>query len=617
MCGIAGWFSEKPKIDEPQEKLQKMITAIKHRGPDGNGVFVSQHVGLAHTRLAIIDIDGGKQPMQTKNGQFTITFNGEIYNYKELRDELISQGCIFDSASDTEVIMQLYQQYGWKGFNRLRGMYAFALWDSKNKIGILVRDPIGIKPLFISTTPDKNLVFGSEAKSILAYKNNSTELDLKALHLLINFRYLPGDRSMFQNISQMEPGTVFVWHTNGQHEMHKLEPEFYSSHNNILDTLTEAIDIHCTSDVEVGSYLSGGIDSAAICALAKRSGRNLRSFTLDCGDDPNEAKNAKATARILNIENICETVPLEISNLSRLVRHLEVPKINAYQVSRLAMHTSKYVKVALSGLGADELFYGYNAHRIFNHSYQINRYIPSQIIHKVANMGNSLIGMASQIQWTESQRALRMLGASKNWPRVYGLLRNVWDTKCMRDIIYGPRMLDSDLPDAFITLEDLWPAHDDPVKSMALFEWKNKMVNDLLWQEDRVSMAEGLEVRVPYVDIKFAKSVASMERNELMPGGELKGYMKQMLSDVLPEKILNRPKSGFQVDAPMFVKNTLMPLVNKWLSPECIVKNGLFNPTFVKNILNQRPKKRLRWHYFMLYQMLLTHIWIAEFEGNK
>lgn len=617
MCGITGWFSQNPNFENSQKTLQKMAAAIVHRGPDGNDIYTSQNVGLAHTRLSIIDINGGKQPMQTEDGQLVITFNGEIYNYRALRKELISKGSTFRTESDTEVILQLYQQYGWRGFNHLRGMFAFALWDSKNKTGLLVRDPVGIKPLFVSTLSNNNLVFGSEAKAILAYKNYSSEMDLAALHLLLNFRYLPGELTMFKNIKQIAPGSVFIWHTNGKQELHKLEPKFDNREDDVLEMLAESVDIHCTADVEVGCYLSGGIDSAAICALAKRSGRNLRSFTLKAGDDPNEAKNAAATARLLSVENICEDLSVTTPDLPRLIRHLEVPKINAYQVSRLAIHTSQHVKVALSGLGADELFYGYNAHRIFNRSYHINRLIPSQIAKEIANIGSLFLGKLEPIQWTEPQRALQMFGASNCWSRVYGLLRNVWDSSNMQNLVYGPRMLDSELPSAFTTVENSWPGNDDPIKSMAMFEWENKMVNDLLWQEDRLSMAEGLEVRVPYLDINFSNRVNSMERKVLMPGGKPKGYMKQMLGDVLPAQILNRPKSGFQVDAPSFVSNALMPLIDRWLSPESIAHYGLFNPTFVQSVLSQQPKKWFRWHYFMVYLMLLTHIWIAEFEDDR
>ena len=591
MCGIAGWFSQNPNIENPKTILQNMAAAIAHRGPDGNDIYTSQHVGFAHTRLAIIDINGGKQPMLSKDKQLAITFNGEIYNYQSLRNELISKGRIFHTNSDTEVILQLYQQYGWHGFNRLRGMYAFAIWDATNKTGLLVRDPIGIKPLFVSTLPDKNLVFGSEAKAILAYSSSTSEIEPSSLHLLLNFRYLPGDITMFKNIKQLSPGNVFIWHANGKQETHKLEPSFPNENSNLLDELTEAVDLHCTSDVEVGAYLSGGIDSAAICALAKRSGRKLRSFTLDTGDDPYEADNAAETAKLLNIENVRMELSVETDDLSRLIKHLEVPKVNAYQVSRLASHTAQHVKVTLSGLGADELFYGYNAHQIYSRAHQINRYIPSQIAHGVAKIGSSFIEKILPIQWTEPQRALLMLGASRNWSRVYGLLRNIWDSPSMRKVVYGPRLLDATLPDSFTMLESLWPSHDDPVKAMALFEWNNKMVNDLLWQEDRVSMAEGLEVRVPFLDLKFASHVKQMEREELMPRDVLKGYMKNMLSNELPSQILNRQKSGFQVNAPVFVKNSLKPLTDLWLSPERIEHYGLFNPKFCKKHNETTSKK--------------------------
>jgi asparagine synthase (glutamine-hydrolysing) len=210
-----------------------------------------------------------------------------------------------------------------------------------------------------------------------------------------------------------------------------------------------------------------------------------------------------------------------------------------------------------------------------------------------------------------------MVGASCHWSRVYGLLRNVWDNPKMRETLYGPRMMDLKLPNSFDILEDLWPSNSDPVKSMMTYEFKNKMVNDLLWQEDRVSMAEGLEVRVPYLDTIFSSNILAMSRQELMPNGELKGYMKNMLVNIIPKPILKRPKSGFQVDSPMFVTQTLLPLVDKWLNPERIKYYGLFNHKFIAHILKQNPNKWLRWHFFMLYLMLTTHIWMAEFEKNQ
>jgi asparagine synthase (glutamine-hydrolysing) len=218
--------------------------------------------------------------------------------------------------------------------------------------------------------------------------------------------------------------------------------------------------------------------------------------------------------------------------------------------------------------------------------------------------------------WTEPERAMRMAATGGHWPRVYGLLRNIWDSGSMRRMVYGPRMLEADLPDAFDVLESHWPDETDPVRAMTLYEWRHKMVNDLLWQEDRASMAEGLEVRVPFVDARFAPGILAMSRDELMPGGMRKAYMRQMVSSMLPRELLFRPKSGFQVDSPSFVSGPLGGLVAAWLSEERVRQYGLFNAGFVRRILALGPHQRYRWHYFMIYMMLATHIWIEQFDAE-
>jgi asparagine synthase (glutamine-hydrolysing) len=338
MCGVTGWFSPSPiHATEAHPPLSRMVKQIHHRGPDGEGVEFFDHAVLGHVRLAIIDPMYGAQPMYSHDKRYCISFNGEIYNYRDLKAQLTNQGHHFSSNSDTEVIMALYRAYGWQGFTQLRGMYAVALWDCEGQTGLLVRDPLGIKPLFIHQKENK-LTFASEAKAILAKKDISAQLNPEALHLLLNFRYLPGNRSLFKNIQQLPAGTVLEWSATSI-QQYPL-PETNQPDGETLEILAESVRLHLTSDVEVDTYLSGGIDSATI----------------------------------------------------------------------------------------------------------------------------------------------------------------VWDSPNLRRRIYGPRMLDSQLPNAFTILEELWPDENDPVMAMAQFELKNKMVNDLLWQEDRVSMEEGLEARVPFVD---------------------------------------------------------------------------------------------------------------------
>ena len=233
-------------------------------------------------------------------------------------------------------------------------------------------------------------------------------------------------------------------------------------------------------------------------------------------------------------------------------------------------------------------------------------------------LGSSTAGLLRKMKtlpWSEAERVARMLASLGNWPRVYGLIRNVWDTPLLRERIYGPRLLDSHIPDAFSWLEEAWPETPDPVTASAEFEWRHKLVNDLLWQEDRCSMAVGLEVRVPFVDERLRQCVSRIPRRELMPGGRAKAYMKAIARNVLPEEILQRRKSGFQVDAPDFFCAQLMPMAHTLLSEERLKHHGLFNPEFVRQVMAAKPRKALRWHYFMLYLMLMTHLWLDEFES--
>ncbi len=614
MCGIAGWFASQPVDQHCAGDLHRMMESIDHRGPDGKGALLTGHAALGHTRLAVIDLEQGSQPLSLEN-RYHIVFNGEIYNYRELRADLLKRGFHFKTQSDTEVILALYEKYGRPAFSLLRGMFAIAIWDSVENCGLLVRDEIGIKPLFFSQQAKGDLVFGSEAKAILAKSQNTTGiLDLNALHLVMNFRYLPGNLSMFQDIQQLEPGTILQWEVDSTVKTYKFHFQNDFSNNNILNCFEESVRLHLTSDVEVGAYLSGGVDSAIITALAaKHSEKQIRTFTMNIGDDPNEAINAEKSAKLLEVENIQGDVDCNVDKqLPELMWHLEVPKVNALQVNHLSQLASAHVKVVLSGLGGDELFLGYNAHRIMLSADRVSSYIPDVISQSASAVANSRFFRTSF--WSEKERAFLMLGSLGNWPRVYSLMRNVWDNPEMRRVIYGPRMLDADLSNAFNTVNDHWPDNADPVLAMAEFEWRNKMVNDLLWQEDRCSMAHGLEVRVPFLDPVLAAHVKRMSRDELMPNGRAKGYMREILKQILPTEVMNRPKSGFQVDAASFFQTQLSMLADDWLSPDMVRSKGLFNPKFVATIRSYPVSKKVRWHYFMLYLMLMSHLWLELFE---
>lgn len=605
MCGIAGWFSAKPRIEQSGSSLERLAEVLKHRGPDGVSTLQIDHVGMMHARLAMVDLVTGDQPMWSADNRAVIVFNGEIYNYRELRAYYESRGATFVSQSDTEVILAAYLMEGEAGFGRLRGMYAFALWDAVARRALLVRDPLGIKPLFVYKDVDAVLRFASEAKGIVAQSDASPELDVNALHLMLNFRYIPGEASLLRGVRQLAPGECLEWRTDGTSLSRRLVTDVRVMDGSLDEVLVDSVRAHLIADVPVGCYLSGGIDSGLVTAIASRAVPKLQSFTLAVGDDPAEAQNAAETARILGLNNVQgELGDDEVRRLPQMLWHLETPKVNAMQLFRLAELTRTRVKAALSGLGGDELFAGYNVHRIF-HCYA---HLPVGVSRNIAALLKHLLPAAA-VPYREHERALDMGCALGDWPRVYALLRNIWDRPDLRRWLYGPRMLDASLPDAVDVVRERWPNKKNPLLAMLEYEWQNKMVNDLLWQEDRASMAAGLEVRVPFVDLSVRGAVMRMGPPRLS-----KAALREVAAGYLPPSVLNRPKSGFQVDAPRFFDTHLRKLAAIWLSPERVHSYGLFNPDTVAALQRLPVERRYRWHFFMLYLMIQTHMWVDIFE---
>jgi len=608
MCGIGGWFSVAAQMEEGTTRLSRLSDALRHRGPDGTATLEIDHVGMAHARLAMIDLVSGDQPMWNVDKSSVIVFNGEIFNYRELRAFYEARGAQFASRSDTEVILAAYQIDGLAGFGRLRGMFAFALWDVTRQAAVLVRDPLGIKPLFVHVDDRGNLAFASEGKGIFATLGERPTLDENALHSLLNFRYVLGDASLFRSVRQLEPGECLQWEIDGKCRRSQISVAGGSDAGDLEQVLSDSVRAHLVADVRVGCYLSGGIDSGLIAALAGRCDSDMPTFTLAVGDDPQEAVNAAETARLLGLSNVQASLDDdELKRLPRMLWHLETPKVNAVQLFRLAELARTQAKAALSGVGGDELFAGYNAHRIIG----LAQRLPARA---TAAIGGILCRMAPSfgIPFSERRRAMQMGAAIGDWPRVYALLRNVWDSPELRRWLYGPRLLDLSPPDATDLVRKRWPAGGTPLVAMMDFEWRNKMVNDLLWQEDRASMAAGLEVRVPFVDVVVQATVAKLGPPQLG-----KRLLRTVAERYLPKTVLARPKSGFQLDAPAFFDAHLRPLARVLLAPERVRDYGLFNPTAVAELLRLPAKRGYRWHFFMLYLMIQTHLWIEIFERGQ
>ena len=623
MCGVVGFFGTRHENDA-RDTLRLMLAAIAHRGPDGSGIACFPDAALGHARLAIIDLAGGAQPMATADQRLHISYNGELYNYRELRAELIGLGHAFHTQSDTEVALAAYRQWGVAACNRFRGMFAFAIWDSQKKQGVLIRDRFGIKPLFYAESPER-LLFASEAKGVRAGLAKQPEIDLDALHLLLNFRYIPGDATLFKGIRQLPPGHFLTWHDNKVDVQQWATPVDVAEDDDdqaerLRALLKQSVRRQLVSDVPLGGYLSAGIDSSTLLALAITEGGDagrFPTFTIKTGDSPQEANDAAATARFFGVANHQQEVPLEMERLlPKLIWHLEMPKVNGLQSALVARLASRHVKVALSGLGGDEIFLGYNLHRLLSLLAPCQSAVPAAGARLVGAIAQSIFARLGP-NYEEWLRAGQTLGRLPDFAAAYGILRNVWDSPTMRSRLYGPRLLDARPKDAFTCLHENWPMHHDPVSAAARFELDNKMVNDLLLNEDRLSMAFGLESRVPFLDEDLATAVIGIDRRQRMPGGRLKALMRQVVAPWLPTEILCRPKSGFQVPIHHFFTSHLRPLCSQYLSPERLKADGLFNPVFVREILAARPHKRLRWHYFLLYLMLGTAIWIDIFEKEQ
>jgi asparagine synthase (glutamine-hydrolysing) len=624
MCGIAGFWGRKHP-SEFCKIIEHMLDSISHRGPDGRGTVNFDRACLGHVRLAIIDIAGGHQPLSTPDKRFWITYNGELYNFKDIRQELQDQGITFTTNCDTEVVIRAFQQKGISCLSRFRGMFAFAIWDDQKKEGYLVRDRFGIKPLFY-TVMDGQLIFASEIKAILQFPGIRKKLDLDSLHLLMNYRYIPGTNTLFTDVHHLEPGFFLHWTTEGILQK-KWSPdsdpqEIELSLTEIRAALKNAVNRQLISDVPLGGYLSAGIDSATLLALSikeasPQSSPSFPTFTIQTGDSPLEHVQAAATARYFGVSNTQSKVESDLQSLlPRMIWHLEVPKVNALQSALVARLAAQNVKVALSGLGGDEIFLGYNIHRFLARLNTLHKKIPP--LPRLAGWTLQALFSGRGPYFEEYARGGQVLQYLPDYGRAYGIIRNVWDSPHNRQRIYGPRMLDHQPRNAFGYLQDNWDSNTpDPVTACAGFEMQNKLVNDLLLQEDRLSMAFGLEVRVPFLDEDLVSLVGSIASQKRMPGRQLKGLMKKVVNPWLPEEILNRPKSGFQIPIHEIFTTHLKPMAENYLSRDRLKSDGLFNHNFVINVLKAKPDYRLRWHYFMLYLMIGTNIWIDLFEKNE
>lgn len=560
MCGIAGIWNYKSGEPVKRGALTAITRLLAHRGPDGEGFYWGPGPGLGHRRLSIIDLEGGHQPMCNEDGEIWIVFNGEIYNFPELRHELEGRGHLFRTNSDTEAIIHLYEEYGERCFEKLRGMFALAIWDGRNQQLVLARDRIGIKPLFYGLGKN-GIVFGSELKCIRDSGQVTLEIEPTAIADLFTYFYIPGPKTIYRNAYSLEPGHYLLvskrgirkekyWDLTDKVTELSSEQEYGDE---LLDLLRESVQCHLLSDVPLGAFLSGGVDSAAVVALMKEK---LQTPIATCSigfdeEEYNELPQARAIARLFQTHHAEQVVTPEPAKvLEQLTFYYDQPfpdhsAIPTFYVSELAR---RKVKVVLSGDGGDENFGGYSRYVRQLRLQEIRRWIPGVAQKTLLSLFKSLSGDRKYNSLpVRLQRVMHQLAIGSREAYLHGMT--------ITDQPMRTRLFSSDLGrelgaydplDVFREIYDRAPGND-PLSKIFYLDLKTNLVDDILTKVDRASMANSLEVRVPLLDHRVVEFAYSLPLHMKIRGDQRKYLLRKSLAGLLPADHLALQKRGFRV----------------------------------------------------------------------
>ncbi len=610
MCGIVGLYSERGKPhDELSQFITTMATCLKHRGPDDRGYYVGNNIALGHRRLSIIDLKTGQQPIFNEDKSICIVFNGEIYNYQEIKADLVQKGHLFSSSSDTETIVHAYEEWGEKCVEKLRGMFAFCIWDSRAQKMLLARDRLGEKPLFFAQY-NGTFVFSSEMKSILADPRFVRAIDEEALSSYFTFSYIPAPLTIYKNIKRLSPGHVLVyaqgrvriqqyWDLSFEPNRHKSEDDFI---HECMELLDESVKMQLMSDVPLGAFLSGGIDSSAVVALMSRANNGpVNTFTIGFGGNiggfDDERKYARLVAERYNTRHREHEVQPEVEGLlERIVRSFDEPfaddsVIPSYFVSQMAR---KNVTVALSGLGGDEMFCGYERYLGFQMSQVYNK-IPGLVRENIVRRLIEWMPESSSGNYTVNHMKRFVRSSSSNHAeRYFGFISKL--NKRYKDAFFSTQ--GKQYAGALETVEKKYTElfdsarADDPLNKVFYCDIKTYLPEDILACTDRLSMHHSLEVRVPFLDYKLVEYCATIPPELKIKWHRKKYLLKKGVAGLLPKAILNHRKQGFVGPMTRWLQTHLKELTLSTLSKKNLGKHGLFNENTVENILTDHYSGR-------------------------
>ncbi len=624
MCGIVGFLNKgaKGSADECRDILGAMVGALRHRGPDGEGLWVdeSARAGLGHTRLAILDLsEAGAQPMESSCGRYVITFNGEIYNFREMRKKLEAGGRSFRGASDTETLLEAIAQEGiGKALGQANGMFAFALWDKKERTLTLARDRIGQKPLYYGWL-GKTLVFASELKAIQKHPLFKANINDSIINSFIHYGYIPEPYSIWQGVYKLPAGTMAVIPFDDDKE--EVTPQRYWSvgtdltaqekiseggaKDKLKELLQRSVSESMVSDVPLGGFLSGGIDSSLIIALMQeQSAEKVHSFSIGFDDaNYNEAHHAKAVAAHLGTEHtefyvqpndILDVIP----NLSDIYDEpfADISQIPTYLMCKMAR---KDVTVCLSGDGGDELFGGYSRYDWAEHIGCLIKYTP---YHLRAALCGMLEGLPSSWSRGKLQRLAYIL-KNKTPQQAYESLLSSWPFETP---------LWSEKHTNYLSAE--WPQAEDFRKQMQIFDMDVYLPGDILTKIDRASMAHSLEVRVPLLDhriIEFVMGLPAGIRNKPQ-----KGLLRQVLYDYVPRDLIDRPKKGFDMPLDSWLRKDLRDWAGDLLDLKKLEDNGFANTATIQNTWQKHLSGKSDFHY-PLWNILVLQSWLESQKAAR
>jgi asparagine synthase (glutamine-hydrolysing) len=625
MCGIAGYIDlwdagEAREVEERSAVLDRMCRIIRHRGPDDQGVMLKPGIALGMRRLSIIDLAGGHQPISGEDDSVTIVFNGEIYNFLELKPQLEALGHTFSTHSDTEAIVHAYEEFGPDCLQHLRGMFAFAIWDERARRLFIARDRAGKKPLYYTTTPKGTFVFGSELKGLLEHPDVVKELDPEALDAYLTLGYVPDPLSIFRGIHKLPPahfltfsdGVVSVkqyWDFELSNDQSMSETDCLEELRKLLD---ESVRLRLISDVPLGAFLSGGIDSSTVVAMmARHMGQPVKTFSIGFHEDSyNELKYARLTAKKFATDHHEFLVTPDICSIvDELVWHFDEPfadssAIPTYMVSKLAR---EHVTVILSGDGGDELFAGYT------------RY--------VVDRKREGFGLLPRPLREHVMRPLSQHLPHATWGRNY--LHNVSldpisryldsvsvFTSLNRKSLYTPEFSNKLGHANYVSslFQDLVGkvASNEPLDRLLYLDSKTYLPGDILTKVDRMSMAVSLEARAPLLDHKLIEFVTKIPASLKLAGLETKYLLKKAVKDLVPSEILNRPKQGFGVPIQEWINQQLRSRLRETLTEPRTRQRGYVDPRYVDVLLDEHERGR-RDHSTGLWALFMLELWHRQF----